>query len=187
MRIGIGSKNKAKVSAVKSAFEKLAKAFNRPVFLMADFFTVSTQTSVPDMPLSTEQIVEGAIERARFTYRHVKNLDYAIGLEGGTFPLLTPSLHGQSQFFLQNYVYVFNGRQGILGASPALPLPRKVVDALYGEHRELAEIMDALTGKEDVRSNEGAFGVFTHGLLPRNASFEIAVINAMVPFLNDLY
>ncbi len=187
MRIGIGSKNKAKVSAVKNAFKALAQAFDRPAFLSVDFFTVSTQTSVPEMPLSTEQMVEGAIERARFTFRHLKNLDFAIGLEGGTFSLLTPSLHGEAQFFLQNYVYVFDGQHGALGASPAVPLPKTVVHALYREHRELAEIMDTLTGKEDVRSNEGAFGVFTHGLLARSASFEIAVINAMVPFLNDLY
>ncbi len=187
MKVGIGSTNKAKVLAVKSAFQKLAKAFDRPAFLSADFLIVTTSTSIPDMPLSTEQMVEGAIERAHFTFTHFKDLDFAIGLEGGTFPLITPSLNENPQYFLQNYVYIFDGQQGFLGSSPALNLPKVVVDALYRDHRELAEVMDELTGKTDVRSNEGAFGVFTHDLLKRSASFEIAVINAMVPFLNEVY
>ena len=187
MKIGIGSKNNAKVLAVKSAFAKLAQAFDQPAFLSADYFAISTRTSIPEMPLSTEQIVEGAIERARFTFNTLPSLDFALGLEGGTFPLISPSLDGKPQFFLQNYVYVFNGQRGFLGSSPALPLPERVIYALYREHRELAEVMDELTGKEDVRSNEGAFGVFTHDLLPRSASFEVAVINAMVPFLNKMY
>ena len=187
MRIGIGSKNKAKVLAVKSAFGRLAGAFSRQELTDAEFLSIATRTSVPDMPLSLEQIAEGAIERAHFTFEHLDGLDFAIGMEGGTFPFVSPSLHGKPQFFLLNFVYVFDGRKGHLGSSPAVNLPSVVVQALYEQNRELAEVMDALTGKSDVRSNEGAFGVFTHDLLTRSASFEIAVINAMVPFLNVVY
>ncbi len=187
MIIGIASENKAKVLAVKKAFGQLARAFARPDFAEAEFLTIAARTSVPDMPLSLEQIAEGAIERARFTFERSEALDYAIGLEGGTFPFMSPSLRGTPQFFLLNFVYAYNGREGYLGSSPAVSLPPVVIQALYEQDRELAEVMDALTGKSDVRSNEGAFGIFTNGLLNRSVSFEIAVINAMVPFLNNVY
>lgn len=187
MKIGIGSKNKAKIIAVKSAFEKLCKTFSFARFDEIEFISVSTLTSVPDMPLSTEQMVEGAIQRAQYLFWKIEGIDYALGLEGGTFPLQTPSLNDRPHYFLQNWVYAFDGTQGYLGSSPALTLPETIVRALYHDHRELAEIIDEFSGKTDVRSNEGAFGVLTHDLLKRSASFEMAVMNAMVPFLNGDY
>jgi non-canonical (house-cleaning) NTP pyrophosphatase len=44
-----------------------------------------------------------------------------------------------------------------------------------------------VSGKEDVRSNEGAFGILTENLYNRSAAFESAIINATVPFLNNTY
>ncbi len=187
MKIGIGSTNKAKTTAVKSAFEKLARAFSLFHFDGLEFRAISTQTSIPDMPLSKEQIVEGAIQRAHYTFQQLDYVDFALGLEGGTFPLTSPALNDEPQYFLQNWVFAFNGNKGYLGSSPALPLPQNIVHALYHEHRELAEIIDEFSGRTDVRSKEGAFGILTHNLIKRSASFEIAIINAMVPFLNEAY
>lgn len=187
MKIAIGSKNKAKIAAVTTAFERLLQAFPLCKFEDVEFIPLSTQTTIPDMPLSQEQMIEGAIQRAHFAFKQMTGLDFALGLEGGTFPVLSPGLNGEVQTFLQNWVFAFDGQRGFLGSSPALPLPDSIVRPLYREGRELAEIIDAFSGKEDVRSNEGAFGILTRQLLTRSASFELAVINAMVPFFNEAY
>jgi inosine/xanthosine triphosphatase len=187
MKIAIGSKNKAKITAVTTAFKRLLRAFPLCQFENVEFIPLSTQTTIPDMPLSQEQMIEGAIQRAHFAFKQVAGLDFALGLEGGTFPVLSPGLNGEVQTFLQNWVFAFDGQRGFLGSSPALPLPASIVNALYREGRELAEVIDAFSGKEDVRSNEGAFGILTRQLLTRSASFELAVINAMVPFFNKAY
>jgi non-canonical (house-cleaning) NTP pyrophosphatase len=47
--------------------------------------------------------------------------------------------------------------------------------------------MDEFSGQNDVRSNQGAFGLLTRNLITRDDSFYYAVINAMVPFLNKQY
>ncbi len=187
MKIGIGSTNKAKLSAVKSAFGKLQQAFFFSGLNQAEFTAIPTKTTIPDMPLSLEQIVEGAVQRAYFVFENVPDLDIALGLEGGVFPLASPSLLGKSQYFLQNWVFAYNGEKGYLGSSPALNLPEKIITAIYEEQRELAEVIDEFSGKNDVRSKEGAFGILTRNLLTRSASFEIAVINSMIPFLNEKF
>ncbi len=187
MKIGIGSQNKTKVAAVKAACLKLQQTFPHLQNQTFEFVTLSTQTSIPDMPLSQEQIVDGAVQRAKYVFERHPDLDFAVGLEGGTFPLTTPALAPNVLYFLQNWVYVYNGHKGFLGASPAIALPKEIAHQLYHEHRELAEVIDKFSGKHDVRSNEGAFGILTHNLLSRTYAFEISLINAFVPFFNPDY
>lgn len=138
------------------------------------------------MPLSRDDIIRGARMRALQVYKKLGQPDYAIGLEGGVFRLGNDAGHA-SQAFLNNWVYIYNGQQGFYGSSPALPLPAAIEQALYQQKRELAEIIDTFSGRSDVRSKEGAFGVLTRDLITRSLSFETAVISAFVPFLNNTY
>jgi len=85
MTFAIGSRNPTKVSAVRAAVLILQKTFSTefneaPVFLETD-----TKTSVPEMPLSQKELMQGALERALFTYKHFVKTDFAIGLEGGVY------------------------------------------------------------------------------------------------------
>ena len=182
MRIAIGSRNRAKVSAVRDAFlilqQTLPADFSKaPLFLETD-----TETSIPDMPLSQNELMQGALERALFTYKQFETVDFALGLEGGVY---RNKLY--KAVFLQSWVYAFNGSHGYFGSSAALPLPDKIADALYKEGRELSEIIDIISGKTDVRSNEGAFGILTQNMITRSQSFETAVIAAMTPFFNPVF
>ncbi len=187
MKIGIGSQNKTKVEAVKAACQKLQRTFAYLSSERFEFISIATRTPVPDMPLSQEQIIDGAIHRAHYVFQNIDGLDFAVGLEGGTFPLTSPAMAPDIIYFLQNWVYVYNGNTGFLGSSPALPLPKEIAGQLYRHHRELAEVIDEFSGKHDVRSNQGAFGILTHNLLTRTYSFEISVINAFIPFFNKDY
>jgi inosine/xanthosine triphosphatase len=167
---------------VESAINKLLQGFGNPVKGEIKFFTTKAHTSVPDMPLTQKELMQGALERALFTYKKNEQLDYSIGLEGGVFQA------GQNgRAFLQSWVYAFNGKSGYHGSSPALPLPAAIVTALFKENRELSEVIDTISGKEDVRSNEGTFGILTHNLITRSNSFELAVIAAMSPFFNSYF
>ena len=52
---------------------------------------------------------------------------------------------------------------------------------------QLAEDIDEFSGKEDVRSKEGAYGVLSRNIYTRSQAFESALINAMLPFLHHTY
>lgn len=80
--------------------------------------------------------------------------------------------------------------------APAMPLAvadllrgaaeraRLALAAVRAEGLELSEAVDALMKRRDVRSREGAWGVFTGGLMDRTRSFELALLNAWAPFYN---
>lgn len=191
MKIGIGSNNRTKIEACKRAIEKLFTVFNHPADLESVvYYNRQTETSVPEMPLKRNETITGARERAFFVHRALLQekieVDYAIGLEGGVY-----QLGGEHQTplsaFLENWVYVYDGTKGFYGSSSALPLPKEIQDDLYIKGIELAHVIDRFSGKHDVRSNEGAFGILTNNLLKRSQSFESAIINAFIPFFNKKY
>ena len=189
MKIGIGSTNKAKINACRLAFDDLGKKFlfyGREI----EFLFLETETSVPDMPLLKTDLLKGARERALFVFKYFdenKNkLDYTLGLEGGVYKDIIDS-ELSDQAFLQSWVYSYDGTRGYYGSSPALSLPRSIAHALFNDKIELSVVIDELSGQNDVRSNEGAFGILTRDLITRSTSFYLAVINAMVPFLHKEY
>ena len=49
---------------------------------------------------------------------------------------------------------------------------------------ELGDIIDEFAGLADVRSRQGAWGIFSRDLLTRSMSFEAALIAAFAPFYN---
>lgn len=186
MIVAVGSQNKAKVASAGQALQRLSQAFRQGLDDTFSILTAATVTSVADMPLSQKEMRQGALQRALFVYRYFTEkktaIDFALGLEGGVYRFA-----GDDTAYLQNWVYAYNGTKGFFGSSASLPLPQEICHALFDEGRELAEVIDRMTGLEDVRSNEGAFGILTRNLLTRSQSFEQAIVNAMVPFLNQRY
>ena len=185
MRVVIASTNKTKIAACKTAFDLVGETFGRRDPQKTDFISIPSQTEVPDMPLTSDDIMKGALQRALFAYKEVHSCTFSVGMEGGVYELSAPD--GETGAYLQNWVYVYDGRRGYFGSSPALPLTAAIQKALYDEGRELAEVIDTMSGKTDVRSKNGAFGILTRDLITRTASFQWAVINALVPFCNKEY
>jgi len=190
MKIAVGSVNKTKIAAVEKALIKISAAFDVDAGHDMVFHPIPTETSVPAMPLTQNDIMKGARERALFAYNRLinegKNIDFAIGLEGGIYQVPENGIT-ENPAFLQNWVYVFDGKSGNFGSSSSLALPEKICHALYHDGKELAEVIDEISGLQDVRSNQGAFGLLTQNLITRSESFEIAVITAMIPFLNKSF
>ncbi len=190
MRIGIGSLNKVKVFACKQAFTDVLETFGEDGNQdSTEFRSAETQTGIPDMPLTMDELLRGARERAFFVYDHLNAEGwpptYAIGMEGGVYKLISETQ--QETAVLQSWVFAYNGKQGYYACSPAISLPPAIVKPLFEEHKELAPVIDQLSGKKDVRSNEGTFGVLSRGLITRSDSFRMAITNAIIPFFNQQY
>jgi len=186
MHFAIGSTNRTKIAACKAAVAELLTVFPEESENETRFTAIASQTDVADMPLSAEEIMKGALQRALFVYENVPDIDFAVGMEGGVHLLSNPGRNAPTAY-LQNWVYAYDGRRGFFGSSPALPLPEVIRKALYEEGQELAEIIDTLSGQSDVRSKNGAFGTLTRDLITRTDSFKWAVIAALTPFRNKNY
>ena len=146
----------------------------------------AVETNIPAMPLTDWQLMQGARERA-LAVRDVlrsRRLDAEIyvGLEGGFHSI---SIEGEWHTFLRGWAYATDGKTGCFGSSPSITVPNALARKVIEGRKELGLVIDEVSGKRDVRSREGAWGVLTRDLVTRSMSFEVALIAAFAPFYNS--
>lgn len=171
MLFAIGSKNPQKTNAAKSA----VNAF----FGNAEFLEVEADSGVHRQPLDSET-EEGAKNRAKEALKKTA-ADFGIGIEGGLV-----ELNGKDYATACCAIIDKKGEMHI-AYSPLFEIPPKML-AEVRQRKELGDIMDEHTGRKNTKQNEGAIGILSKGKITRGKAFEIAVILALVPFVNkDLY
>lgn len=146
-------------------------------------------TNVPAMPLNDWQLMQGARERALAVRDLLRarrlEADVFVGLEGGFHSI---SIEGEWHTFLRGWAYATDGTREAFGSSPSISVPGAIVKDVIEGRLELGVVIDRISGKRDVRSRQGAWGVLTRDLVTRSMSFELALISAFAPFYNsDLY
>ena len=155
VKIAIGSKNKAKISAVEQAFLKCKYTI--------DIQAIDAVSGVSEMPFSDFETMTGALNRAKDCIEK-SEAQLAIGLEGGVME--TP--YG---LFLCNWGALVEHTGEIYFASGArIKLPEEIAVEL-NKGRELADVMDEYCNRQDIRSHEGAIGIFTNGYINRASMF----------------
>ncbi|MDT2045157.1 MULTISPECIES: DUF84 family protein [Bacillaceae] len=157
MNIAIGTKNPTKINAVKNVFgqEMTYHLFEVP-------------SGVSSQPFSDEETIQGAINRSERACKD--EMDLGIGLEGG----VTETDYG---LFLCNWGALSSPslKKPIIAGGARILLPHEIATMLKKEKIELAEAMERFTHKKNVRSNEGAIGIFTSEMLTRTTMFEHVV------------
>jgi len=157
MKIAIGSKNKAKVEAVKSVFLEGQYLFE----------TYNVPSGVSAQPFSDDETIEGAINRAKNCLIE-SDADVAIGLEGGVH-------EGRYGLMLCNWgALVKRDGSPIIAGGARLLLPENIARELR-QGRELGVVIDEYCQKENIRDYEGTFGIFTNGKITRKEMFEHVV------------
>ena len=68
---------------------------------------------------------------------------------------------------------------------PSITFLASALGTVIEGRKELGLVIDEVSGKRDVRSREGAWGVLTRDLVTRSMSFEVALIAAFAPFYNS--
>jgi inosine/xanthosine triphosphatase len=167
LHIAVGSKNPAKLTAVRAAFEKIGYE--------VEVSGLSVPSGVADQPFSDEETIRGALNRATLAVQS-GDYDYGIGLEGGVEE--TP--YGM---FLSNWGAVVNrtGEKSIGGGIRIL-LPERIASGVR-EGKELGTVIDDFTGEQNVAKKEGTMGVLTKGHIIRSEVFRDVVICAFATFL----
>ena len=181
--IALGSDRAAKIMAVRASVARIATI--DPDWANANVVARRVETSVPAMPLTDWQLMEGARERALAARDALKSrrleADIYVGLEGGFHSI---SIEGEWHTFLRGWAYATDGRHGVFGAAPSISVPENIVKKVVDGRRELGAVIDDVTGERDVRSKQGAWGVLSKDLVTRSLSFELALIAAFAPFYN---
>jgi inosine/xanthosine triphosphatase len=181
--IALGSDRAAKIMAVRASIARVAAIDSD--WANANVVARRVDTSVPAMPLTDWQLMEGARERALAVQQSLKSrrldADIYVGLEGGFHSV---SIAGEWHTFLRGWAYATNGERSAFGAAPSISVPPDIVKSVVQGRRELGVVIDEVTGGRDVRSKQGAWGVLSRDLVTRSMSFELALIAAFAPFYN---
>jgi inosine/xanthosine triphosphatase len=174
MKIVIASHNPAKIRAVKDAF---ALQFPGSV---GEFTPVAVESGVSEQPLSDDETLRGARNRAENAFAHQPGADFWIGLEGG-IETIGDQLFGFAWMAVR-------GRDGNISSvrTVTLPLP-PAVKALVEQGLELGDANDRVFSTVNSKHHGGAFGLLTNELYTRESVYTEALVIALVPFTNELY
>ncbi|MEP6635535.1 MAG: inosine/xanthosine triphosphatase [Acidobacteriota bacterium] len=185
--IAVGSERAAKIMAVRASVARIAQL--DPSWAQINVVARSVETNVPAMPLTDWQLMQGARERALAVRDLLRSrrleAEIYVGLEGGFHSI---SIEGEWHTFLRGWAYATNGKTSCFGSSPSITVPDALAKKVIEGRNELGLVIDEVSGKRDVRSREGAWGILSRDLITRSMSFELALIAAFAPFYNaELY
>jgi len=170
MIVHVGSKNPVKVQATRNVLEK----FYNDVTVSA----VHVNSGVPDQPIGLEQTIEGAVNRAKGAYS--SDCDLGVGIESGL--LETP--HTITGYVDLQWCAIYDGEKTTLGVSAGFEYPPTVVEEVLNG-KEVGDVMDELTGVNNLGEKMGAVSYLSRGLLDRTGNTEQCVLMAMIPRLNE--
>jgi inosine/xanthosine triphosphatase len=169
MKIAVGTQNPVKVAAVMNVVKR--------VWPGSEIISVKVPSDVSEQPMSDEEAIEGARNRARLALEKT-GADLGIGLEGC-------GVETEYGMFLTGWVVAVDkkGRMGI-GCGGRMLLPSKVASEVR-KGKELGPVMDAFVGDHNTKQKEGAVGILTRGLIVREEAFHVPLIYALARFYNN--
>ena len=177
MKIIIASTRTPKVNGVKKAVAALSTLFLIDMQSI-QFEITDAPSGVSDTPVSIEELMRGARQRAQRVFQKIDNeLVLSVGVEGGLFTI-------EENVFLQSWTCVYDGVTFHYGSSGAIELPRILAKEVVQNGVDLGIAIDEFAKQADVRSNQGTFGILSNDSITREDSFELATMCAMIPFLN---
>lgn len=162
LKIAVGSLNKIKIDATRSAFLRF---YNN-----VDVFGVDVQSGVPEQPKESETR-QGSINRAK---RCIGDADYGVGLEAGVFET-------EDGLYDVQYCSIIDKAGKItIGHGPGFRYPDAVKEKVENGWT-VGDAFNTMYEWERKGMGEGAIGCLTHGVITRTQLSEQAVIAALVP------
>lgn len=172
MKIIVGSLNPTKIEGTRKAFEQY--------FNGVEVRGVKVESNVSSQPFNGET-VKGAINRATGAFS--KEFDYSVGIEAGLFSFKN-TMTGFIDF---QVAAIFDGKTTTLGFGPGFEYPPSVVRRVL-DGFEVGDVMEELTGIENLGEKTGAISYLTKGVVERSELSRIAVTMALIPRINrELY
>lgn len=170
MKIVVGSKNPAKVEAVREILQ------DYPHLKDAEVVGVEVSSGVSEQPMSLDEIVKGAVGRASNAF---KECNYSIGIEAGFMEVP----HAKSGYMNITAVVIDDGSSVHLGLSSAFETPNAEIMRMVAEEGmtfDQAAVATGLTADENIGKGEGISGIISKGRLKRKTYVQEALRTALI-------
>jgi inosine/xanthosine triphosphatase len=136
-----------------------------------------TSSGIAEQPMTSDETLLGARNRARNAKDAVPDADFWVGLEGG----IEDTKDGMIERAWMA-VIAKDGLEGI-GSTGTFMIPPPIA-ARIRAGETLGEASDAVFAAADLRSKNGAVGMLTGDAIHRTSYYEHAMILALIPFKN---
>lgn len=165
----VASANPSKINAVANAFQQLLPQQKCHVS------GIATLSGVAAQPLSSDETLQGALNRINDAKARQPGASYYVSIEAGLDEDFT-------------FAWIVIEHQGKISKSrsAAFMLPPTVLNAI-AQGEELGDIMDTLFSQHNIKQKGGAIGLLTAGKLSRSEVYTQAIILAMIPFINSQF
>lgn len=173
MKWAVGTTNAAKCACVEQVAKKVYPDVEHIIVPVPVVSAVSAQ------PFSVTETRAGALHRAQAAAAAVPDCDFGVGLEGGVEIV-------DDLWFECGWMAVVDPKTRRVGwgSSARFQMSEKIMAELRAG-KELAEVMEALSGIEKIGTKGGAMGVLTNNNLSRAEAYGHGLIFALAPFLSD--
>ncbi len=174
-KIAVGSTNRVKVEAVEELFKEWGVE-------VLEITSLATASGVRDQPLTLEETLSGAKNRAIAAYHSLKQKGLGIGIESGLMPA-----PGSTTGYLEATVCCFfDGEHLATGLSCGFEVPSHVLDLVLEKGMDLGQACYAqnIGGEPGLGSREGLVGLVTGGRIPRKNYTKQAVAMALGQWLH---
>lgn len=176
----VASTNPVKVQAARLGFSRM---FPNEVFA---YEGLSVPSGVSDQPMSSEETLRGAANRARKAQEAAPDANFWVGIEGGVEAVGVEAVEGNlaaPDLCAFAWVVVLSADQTGRGRTGVFFLPPRVAE-LVRQGKELGEADDIVFGRTNSKQENGAVGLLTGNVVDRAGYYKQAVILALIPFKN---
>ena len=176
--IALASHNPVKIQATLNAFRRMFPGERFEV----ESLTVSS--GAPAQPMSDQETLQGAIQRAKNAAAMLPEADYWVGIEGGVEDE-SDDMSTDISAAMAAFAWVVVRSRDRVGKARTgtFFLPAPVAD-LVRQGKELGDADDIVFRKSNSKQKNGAIGLLTGNVIDRTGLYEHAVVLALVPFKN---
>jgi inosine/xanthosine triphosphatase len=173
MKIAIGTKNTAKVQALEETLQ------GYPIFAKGiQIIPFSVPSEVSNQPLSIEETILGAKNRAKNSFTACDSCSYGFGIESG----LIEAPGAKTGFLHVTVCSIYNGTDYYVGLSTGFEVPPSILSLVKDKKMDLCDacLQTGISTNTSIGSQEGLVGILTNGRLDRKTYSKQAITSALV-------
>lgn len=176
MIIAVGSTNQVKILAV----QEVVKNYPHLASSIIEPFSVSSE--VCEQPLSLDETIQGAKNRAKNAFVLCDPCSFSIGIESG----LCKATGTRSGFLHICACCIFDGTHNYTGLSTGFEVPPLILDLMISQKMDLsqASFLCGITNNVNIGAAEGLIGILTKGRVDRKEYTKQCVTTAFIQLEN---
>jgi inosine/xanthosine triphosphatase len=174
MKVVVGSLTHCKIEAARSAFQQLMPEQRANLEVSG----VKVASGVADMPITNEELRQGAINRAKAAQALTPDADFHVGIEGGFATEF-------GQVFCAGWYAVIYKEHLSVGRSIAFLVPEEIAKSVTAGV-ELGDVVERISRGNSIRGKEGLVGLLTSGQYTRVEYDTHGVIAALSPLIWEM-